>query len=79
MVGSYKIRTDLALENREKFERDHVEVEGVILKREYDQERDIRTTRVEIKTEHGAKVMEKPWYFLTKIFMGRLLTFWGDI
>lgn len=60
MVGSYKIRTDLALENREKFERDHVEVEGVILKREYDQEQDIRTTRVEIKTEHGAKVMEKP-------------------
>lgn len=60
MVGSYKLRTDLAVENGEKFERDNVELEGVALKREYDRERDIRTTRVEIRTEAGAKAMEKP-------------------
>ena len=33
MIGSCKIRTDLALESREKFEKDNVEIEGVVLKR----------------------------------------------
>ena len=28
----YQVRTDLALEAREKFEDDHVEVKGVIVK-----------------------------------------------
>ena len=31
MVEKYNIRTDLALEEKERFESDHVEVQGVIL------------------------------------------------
>ena len=26
MIGKYRMRTDLAMENQEKFERDHVEI-----------------------------------------------------
>ena len=29
MIGKYRVRTDLAMENQEKFERDHVEISGV--------------------------------------------------
>ena len=36
MVEKYNIRTDLALEEKERFESDHVEVQGVILTREFD-------------------------------------------
>ena len=60
MIEKYNIRTDLALEQKERFESDHVEVPGVILEEEYDEEREIQTTRVIIETENGAKIMGKP-------------------
>lgn len=60
MVEKYAIRTDLALEEKERFEADNVEVQGVILEEEYDKEREIKMTRVLIETENGAKVMGKP-------------------
>lgn len=60
MVEKYSIRTDLALEEKERFESDNVEVQGVILEEEYDEEREIRISRVKIETEKGAKVMGKP-------------------
>nr|WP_294468510.1 GPR endopeptidase [uncultured Sellimonas sp.] len=60
MVEKYSIRTDLALEEKERFEEEHVEVQGVVLEEEYDEEREIRTTTVKIKTENGAKTMGKP-------------------
>lgn len=60
MLGNYRVRTDLALESREKFEKDNVEVSGVVIHEDYDRERDIRTTVVKIETEHGARMMEKP-------------------
>lgn len=53
-------RTDLALEVREKFEQDNVEVEGVILKETYHKNKEIKVTTVTIENEHGAKVMGKP-------------------
>jgi len=53
------IRTDLALEVRESFEQDSVEIKGVILKEEFDKKNDIRTSIVEIKDEAGAKAMER--------------------
>ena len=40
MVEKYNIRTDLALEEKERFESDHVEVQGVIMTEEYDEEND---------------------------------------
>ena len=60
MLGNYRIRTDLALETRERFVEENVEIRGVEVKEEYDPEKDIRTTVVKIKTENGAKAMGRP-------------------
>ena len=60
MIEKYSIRTDLALEDKERFESDNVEVQGVSLKEDYDEEREIKVTTVKIETENGAKVMKKP-------------------
>lgn len=60
MVEKYNIRTDLALEEKERFESDQVEVQGVVLEEEYDKEREIRVTTVRIETENGANTMGKP-------------------
>ncbi|HEX3076533.1 MAG TPA: GPR endopeptidase, partial [Lachnospiraceae bacterium] len=53
-------RTDLALEIRESFEEDDVEISGVILEEEYLEDKDIKVTRVVIKDEKGQKAMNKP-------------------
>ncbi len=55
----YQVRTDLALETKEKFEQDNVEVKGVRLEKEK-VAGDIEITRVVIETENGAKAMGKP-------------------
>lgn len=60
MLEKYSIHTDLALEEKERFESDHVEVQGVILEEEYNKEREIRITKVKIETEKGARAMGKP-------------------
>ena len=60
MVEKYNIRTDLALEEKERFESDQGEVQGVVLEEEYEKEREIRVTTVRIETENGAKTMGKP-------------------
>ena len=60
MVEKYTIRTDLAMEQKERFESDHVEVSGVVLEEEYDEEKEIKITTVKIETENGAKTMDKP-------------------
>ena len=55
MIGKYRMRTDLAMENQEKFERDHVEISGVEIEKKKSQ-----TTIVKITSEQGAKMMGKP-------------------
>lgn len=60
MQANYRIRTDLALESKERYERDNVEISGVVIREFYDEEKDIRTTEVKIETEKGAKAMGKP-------------------
>ncbi|MDC7289808.1 GPR endopeptidase [Blautia schinkii] len=60
MLGNYKIRTDLALETTERFSEENVEIRGVEVKEDYDEEKDVRTTVVKIKTENGAKSMGRP-------------------
>ena len=60
MFGSYGIHTDLALEDKERFESDHVEVSGVSVEEFYDEDNEIRVTEVKILTENGAKTMRKP-------------------
>lgn len=54
------IRTDLALETREKFQEDNVEIKGVRIEEEVMREEEIKITRVIIETENGAKIMGKP-------------------
>lgn len=60
MLGSFQVRTDLALETKESFEEDHVEIRGVRIEKEVDEEHEISITTVVIETENGAKAMGKP-------------------
>lgn len=53
-------RTDLAIEIRESFPDDDVEIDGVILKEKYFDKKRIRVSTVVIKNEHGAIRMGKP-------------------
>lgn len=53
------IRTDLALEARESFPEDDVEVKGVVLKEEEERE-GIKVTTLEIKDERASQAMGKP-------------------
>lgn len=60
MFGRFRVRTDLALEARERFEEDDVKIRGVRIEEEDDEELEIHTTTVVIETENGAKTMGKP-------------------
>ena len=60
MLDKFRVRTDLALEAKESFEQDDVEIKGVVVEEEYDEEREIHITKVKIETEKGAKAMGKP-------------------
>lgn len=59
-MSSFQVRTDLALEARESIEETEGEIRGVRYEEEYDEEKDIRITRVMIDTKNGAKAMGKP-------------------
>ena len=58
-MEQFQVRTDLALEARERFEED-VEIRGVSVEEKYDEKHDIRITKVCIESENGAKAMGKP-------------------
>jgi spore protease len=53
-------RTDLALEVRESFPNNDVEIRGVILEESFNKNKSIKTTTVIIKDEKGQKAMGKP-------------------
>lgn len=59
-MSQFQVRTDLALETREKFEEDNVEIKGVRIEEEIVEESEIKITNVVIETENGAKTMGKP-------------------
>ncbi len=59
-MSQFQVRTDLALETREKFEEDNVEVKGVRVEEEFRKENEIKITTMVIETENGAKAMGKP-------------------
>ncbi|MCI8494769.1 MAG: GPR endopeptidase [Lachnospiraceae bacterium] len=59
-MSQFQVRTDLALETREKFQEDHVEIKGVRVEEEYRKEKEIKITTMVIETENGAKAMGKP-------------------
>ena len=54
-----KVRTDLALEERESFDGSGVEIHGVEVEESCDEGRNVRLTRVKIVSERGAREMGK--------------------
>jgi spore protease len=56
----YEKRTDLAIEVKESFPKDHVEIPGVSLKENYDKLKKIKVTSVRIMNHSGARQMKKP-------------------
>ena len=51
-----RVRTDLALEAKESFEGSDTEVHGVVVEEDYDEEKDIRLTRVRIESDRKSVV-----------------------
>ena len=60
-MGNFQVRTDLALEAREGItEGECGELRGVRVEEDYEEEKDIRITKVFIDTKNAAKLMGKP-------------------
>lgn len=59
-MRTLEVRTDLALEIREKYEQDNVEISGVRLRESYESDNRIKNTIVDIVNMHGEKKMGRP-------------------
>jgi len=59
-MNSFRVRTDLALEARENMEDDAEGLRGVKVEETYNEESEVRVTRVIIETKNGSKAMGKP-------------------
>ncbi len=59
-MSCFQVRTDLALEARESITEADSALHGVIVEEDYDEEADVKVTKVEITTKNGAKSMGKP-------------------
>lgn len=60
MANGFKIRTDLALEARESVEETNREVRGVEISENYDEETEVKVTKVMIRTKNAARDLGKP-------------------
>ncbi len=60
MANGFKIRTDLALEARESVEETKREVRGVEISEHYDEETEVKVTKVMIRTKNAARDLGKP-------------------
>ena len=56
----FPVRTDLALESKERLEAAKDDLRGVLFEEFYDEKRNAKITKVTIKTENGAKAIGKP-------------------
>lgn len=59
-MSSFKVRTDLALEARENVEESAEELRGVTVDENYDEETEVKVTRVIIESKNSARVLGKP-------------------
>lgn len=59
-MGSYQVRTDLALEARESIGASESGLRGVSVEEDYHRKEDVRVTKVTIETKNAAKTMGKP-------------------
>ena len=64
MVEKYNVRTDLALEQKERFEVDNVEISGVIVEEIYDEENLSRTIELSDIKELNVKLNKKIRVFI---------------
>lgn len=71
----YEKRTDLAIEIKESFPKDHVEIPGVSLQENYDKLKKIKVTSVRIMNHIGARQMKKPIGTYTTIDFGERFIF----
>ena len=60
MNDIFNIRTDLAVEERERFTERNIEITGVKLTEHMDKEDKVKITKVEVLDEGGAKAMGRP-------------------
>ena len=58
--GMTERKTDLAMEVRESFPRDNVEIKGVVLEKRKDEKSGAKVTVVEIKDDKASNAMKKP-------------------
>lgn len=60
MVDKFNIHTDLAVENKERFQGNDTEISGVKVYEKYDERYGVKLTKVEIVSPKGANIMGKP-------------------
>lgn len=60
MHEKFDIYTDLAVENKERFQNDNVEISGVKVYERIDEKYGVKLTKVEIISSEGANIMGKP-------------------
>lgn len=60
MANGFKIRTDLALEARESVEETNKEIRGVEITENYNEETEVKVTKVVIRTKNAARDLGKP-------------------
>ena len=77
-IPEFKIRTDLALEEREGLKEAAEEVSGVSFKKWEGKRSAAQITEVKVLNEHGAKALGKPinCLCLMKIFIVKYLMNW---
>ena len=59
-MEQFPVRTDLALESRERAAADQGTLRGVVFEELQDEKRNVTITKVKIETENGAKAIGKP-------------------
>ncbi len=59
-MKNFLIRTDLALESKERLERGKNELRGVTFEEQFDEKGKVTITKVRIETENGARAVGKP-------------------
>lgn len=60
MIARSEWYTDLAMEERERFQGTEKEISGVVVEEWKEKRADVKVTKVEINTPHAATVMRKP-------------------
>lgn len=72
-MNGFQVRTDLALEAKEGISEREEQLRGIRVEEDYDEEADIRVTKVMIDTKNASKAMNKPMGTYVTVEAPRLL------